>query len=175
MSRTGVIENSLPRDGSCTASVPSQQPKHSLIGKVISLRQKLDDDKRSVAADMHRLAAPVAALVLDASGKDDSTAEFLKQSKQEVSDKRNGLRGMALWELVALLAAEPEAFLAFSRLFCEVHGFELPQPKSELTREELADIALTLMSSGPLMTILVNEVKQRRNASAEEVASALVK
>jgi hypothetical protein len=164
----------LPEDGLCTPSVPGQQAQHALIGKVIALRQKLDDDKRSAAADMHKLAAPVAAAVLDACGKDDSTAEFLRQSKQEVSDKRNGLRGMSLWELVALLAAEPQAFIAFSRLFCEVHGFELPQPKSELTREELAEIALVLMSSGPLMTILVNEACQRRNATAEEVATALV-
>lgn len=173
MRRNLAIETTLPETTSCTPSVLSQQTQHALIGKVIALRQKLDDEKRSVAADMHRLAAPVAAAVLDACGKDDSTAEFLKQSKQEISDKRNGLRGMSLWELVALLAAEPSAFIAFSRLFCEVHGFELPQPKSELTREELADIALVLMSSGPLMQVLVNEARQRRNATAGEVAAAL--
>lgn len=163
----------LPEDDSCTPSVLGQQPQHALIGKVISIRQRLDDDKRTAAADMHRLAAPIAAVVLDASGKDDSTAEFLKQSKQEISDKRNGLRGMSLWELVALLAAEPQAFVAFSRLFCEIHGFELPQPKSPLTRADLAEMALALMSSGPLMMLLANEAERRRGVTVDEINSAL--
>lgn len=165
----------LPENDSCTPRVLSQQPQHALIGKVIALRQRLDDGKteRAVVPEMHKLAAPIAATVLDAMGKDDATAEFLKQTKQEISDKRNGLRGMSLWELVAMLAAESEAFQSFSRLFCEVHGFELPQPKSPLTRADLAEMALALMSTGPLMMLLIEEARRRRGSSAEDVAAAL--
>jgi hypothetical protein len=170
-----AIDSTLPENGSCTPRVLGQQPQHTLIGKVIALRQRLDDEKtdRAAAPEMHKLAAPIAATVLDAMGKDDATAEFLKQTKQEISDKRNGLRGMSLWELVALLAAEPAAFLAFSRLFCEVHGRELPQPKSPLTRAELAEMALTLMSTGPLLMLLIEEARRRRGSNADEVTTAL--
>lgn len=167
------IGQTLPEIDEGTTRVQGHRLQPAL-GRVLDLRKRLDGDERGDAEEMHRLAAPVAAVVLDAFGKDEAAAEFLKQPKQQISDKRNGARGLMLWELVALLAAEPEAFIAFARLFCEVHGFELPQPKSPLTRGELAEMALALMSAGPLMALLVNEAQRRRGASEQDVAVALV-
>lgn len=175
MAKSNLIATSDTENGSCTPRVLGQQAQHGTLGKVLALRRRLDDKDRAESEELHRLAAPIAGIVLDAFGKDDAAAEFLKQPKQVISDKRNGARGLVLWELVAMLAAEPETWLAFDRLFCELHGYEPPQPKKTITRAELADMALELMSSGPLMTLLENEAERRRGATADEITNALTK
>lgn len=115
-----AIKTTLPQNVAGGEAIGTQTVR--TISRLVSIKRRLDDEKRPHAGQMHRLAAPIAAAVLDAYGKDDAAAALLQETKQHVSDIRAGLRGLALWQLVALLVDSREACCAFVELLCQLHG-----------------------------------------------------
>ena len=167
----------LPENDSCSPRGEATQELGKVIGALESIRRKVEEsreEKKVAAADLHREAAPIAAVVLDGFGKDMAASSCLGKTFQEVSDIRHGRRGMALWELTRLLSESPEAFLALSRVFCERHQLQPPQPVQRITREQAVDDLIEwLLQSPPLLKLLAGFVAMKRGVREEEVIAAL--
>ncbi len=171
---TTVTRTAMPDDGAGTQGVQQTltAPQARRLAQIASIAQRLDAESTPGAGILHKLAAPIAAAVLDAFGKDEAAAALLRTTAQKVSDMRAGIRGMALWQLVALCAAKPGVFLAFDGMLCGHHGLVPAQERGRLTLDQLARLALEIMS-GDMFPLLCLHALNRFGASESEVRAVL--
>lgn len=136
---------------------------------LVLVRDKAARRSGESAEHMHELAAPVVSAIVEALGQA-AAAELLKVSDQHISDKCIGRRGTAFWEVVALMAHDKEAFLAFARLLSQLHGLRPPGKKPKLTRKKLARLALRNALKNEMATdALLKSAQEEEGADAADV------
>jgi hypothetical protein len=167
-----TIAAMLPETDAGTQRVQGRQGVPEAVAVLESVRRRIGAAK--AANDRHGAAAPVFALALDGLGKDIVAEEILDETRQHISDMRNGKRGAAVWQLVAILMESREAFESFVRPFCEQHALSPPQPKKQVTREQVLEAALAyLLDSPPLLKSFSREAGEHLGVEPGDVLQAL--
>jgi hypothetical protein len=93
----------LPRICRLAPRSNSQPNNESLCSSRFGARSRKGERRPAKAAELHRSATPIIADVLDGFGKDSAAAEPIGETKTVISDMRNGLRGVSLWQLALIL------------------------------------------------------------------------
>ena len=169
---------SLPENDLVSPRLVPNQGHTKLLGKLQSITQQLQlfegKETKPVASKMHELASPVVSEVLDAIDSDDAAATLIGEHFQHVSNMRKGLRGVSAWQLIAWMAKWPQAFMAFARLFCALHGYEPPQRKRQITIEQLKTLLVKrALKNDLVLQALLQDAKTEFGADPADVIFTL--
>jgi hypothetical protein len=109
----------------------------------------------------------------DADGASEAYANALGCSRQHVEAMMSGKKSTPLRALLPLLQSR-EAVLAFVRPLCAAVGLEPPQPRRQLTGEQVVGLLLSLVAENPAFLALVTSLAaERHGADPDETLRAL--
>lgn len=103
----------------------------------------------------------------DSGGASEAYAETLGISRQHVDAMRTGRKSVPLRALLPLLQSR-EAVARFCAPLCAAVGLEPPQPKRQLTRDQVVELLLGLVASNPALLALVTQLAAERHGAEPE-------
>jgi hypothetical protein len=163
----------LPEDGRVSTGEEPAPRCSSLIGRVESLRQKLAANDENSTGELDTAVAPVFDAAVRAYGKATALASELGVTESYLSAMRSGKKPVALRHILPLLRSR-EAVLALVAPLCAAVGLEPPQPKKEITREQVLEAALAyLLESPPLLKSFSREAGEHLGVEPGDVLRAL--
>lgn len=180
MSNSRILGQVVPPDTRLHRGCEPRPTRNQVIAKIAALQAQLVVDGGEPGELDAQVAPWFDAAVQawagpDAGGASEAYGEALGISRQHVDAMRAGKKSVPLRALLPLLQSR-EAVQRFCAPLCSAVGLEPPQPKRELTRDQVFDLLLGLVAENPaLLALLTSVAAERHGAEPEEVIRAVRK